>query len=405
MKVCDIVQFYSALSGGVKRYIDDKARYFATQPDIEHVVIVPSDRNAIRSEGCTRIYEIKSHRVIFSDSYRLLISIKRISDIIKSENPDLIEVGDPYHTAWIAHSIARRANIPVVAYYHSDYPRAFGRTLEKYCGKPIGRMAEKIITFYLKRLYNRMNATIVATGKLKKVLADIGIERIIQVPLGTDINRFHPIDQRAQVLNDLGLSNDWKLLLYVGRMAREKNVLNLTKMMAQFPEHEKIALLLVGDGEQGDEIQNLARRHANIFWHPYCSSPELLSVFYSAADVFVHPGTNETFGLVSLEAQACGAPVVAVKGGGVDATLKQEPVLHLAENASPCALKKAVARQLDRNEHQHHRAERRQRVIHHYGRDTTCGLLVDLYEVVLAEYGTVSDQPEELILPQEIPGL
>jgi alpha-1,6-mannosyltransferase len=404
MKVCDIVQFYSALSGGVKRYIDDKARYFATQPDIEHVVIVPSDRNAVRTEGCTRIYEIKSPRVIFSDSYRLLISIKRISDIIKTEKPDLIEVGDPYHTAWMAHGMARRSNIPIVAYYHSDYPRAFGRTLEKYAGRNIGRAAEKIITFYLKRLYNRMNATIVATEKLKQVLADIGIERIIQVPLGTDVDRFHPIDQRVQVLNDLGLSNDWKLLLYVGRMAREKNVLNLANMMPLFPEHEKTALLLVGDGEQGEEIQKLARQHPNLFWHPYCNSPELLSVFYSAADVFVHPGTNETFGLVSLEAQACGTPVVAVKGGGVDATLHHEPAVNLAETPSPRALKTAVDRQLRRKETRHDRTERRRRVIHYYGRDTTCSLLIDLYEVVLAEHRGTYQQPVELIRSLEIPG-
>ncbi|MDF7800819.1 glycosyltransferase [Pontiellaceae bacterium B1224] len=390
MKVCDIVQFYSALSGGVKRYIDDKARYYATQPDIEHVVIIPSNRNAVRTEGCSRIYEIKSQQVIFSDSYRLLVSVKRIYNIIKAESPDLIEVGDPYHTAWIAHGIARRCGIPIVAYYHSDYPRAFGRTLEKYCGRAIGRTTEKIITFYLKRLYNRMDATIVAKQELKELLSGIGIERIIQVPLGTDVDRFHPVDQRSEVLNDLGLSNDWKLLLFVGRMAREKNVLNLAAMMKLFPDSGKTALLMVGDGEQCEEIRTLARQHRTIFWHPYCNSPELLSVLYSAADVFVHPGTNETFGLVSLEAQACGTPVVAVQNGGVEATLQHEPNPVFSADTSPAALKRAVDLQLKRNEGPADRIARRERIIRYYGRDTTCGLLIDLYELVLEEDGCTS---------------
>lgn len=385
MKVCDIVQFYSAMSGGVKRYIDDKVRYFATRPDIEHVVVVPSDRNAVRTEGSTRIHEVKSLRVVGSSSYRLLISRNRIKCIIKAEQPDLIEVGDPYHTAWIVHGLARCAGIPIVAYYHSDYPRAFGRTLEKYCGRSIGRWAERFIVSYLKRLYNRMDATIVATRGLNKLLARIGIERVIQVPLGTDVERFHPVDERTQVLNDLGLDGSCKLLLYVGRLAREKNVLNLAKMMELYPDGSKVALLLVGDGEQGDEIRRIAREQRNVLWHPYCNSPGLLSVFYSAADAFVHSGTHETFGLVSLEAQACGCPVVAVEGGGVESTLQYEPDAVFAAEATPRALKAAVDEQLAREEGIDDRHARRERVIRYYGRDTTCSLLVDLYEMVIED--------------------
>lgn len=404
MKVCDIVQFYSALSGGVKRYIDDKARYYATQPDIEHIVIVPSDRNAVTTRGSTRCYEVKSIRVAGSSSYRLLISRNRIKRIIEVEQPDLIEVGDPYHTAWIVHGLARQAGIPIVAYYHSDYPRAFGRTLEKYFGRRIGRAAEGFITFYLKRLYNRMDATIVATRVLKKLLRRLGIHRVIQVPLGTDIDRFHPVDQRQRVLNDLGLDPDCRLLLYVGRLAREKNVLNLVEMMSLYPDDRKTALLMVGDGEQGEAVRTVARRRNDVFWHPYCNSPELLSVFYSAADVFVHPGTNETFGLVSLEAQACGTPVVAVQGGGVGATLQHEPEPVFARTASPTALKEAVDRSLERGENEDDRAARRARTIRYYGRDTTCSLLMDLYELVLADHQGIAVEPAASARPLEVQG-
>jgi alpha-1,6-mannosyltransferase len=398
MKVCDVVQFYSALSGGVKRYIDDKARYFATQPGISHVVIVPSDRDAVSMRGSTRYYEVKSIRLIGSSSYRLLISRNRIKRIIQAERPDLIEVGDPYHTAWIVRGLARRAGIPIVAYYHSDYPRAFGRTLEKFFGRRIGRATEGFFTFYIRRLYNRMDATMVATRVMKRLLKRIGIQRVIQVPLGTDIDRFHPVQQRDQVLNDLGLSPDCRLLLYVGRLAREKNVIPLTDMMKLFPDDGKIALLIVGDGEQRAAIETIARRTENVFWHPYCNSPELLSVFYSSADAFVHAGTSETFGLVSLEAQACGAPVVAVHGGGVGATLQHEEDPVFAADASPRALKEAVERQLARNEDAARREERRRRIIRYYGSDTTCGLLIDLYELVLAEHQGIAFEPSPAFL-------
>lgn len=402
MKICDIVQFYSALSGGVKRYIDDKIRYFSSRPDIEHVVIVPSDRNAVETTGHTRIYELKSVRLIGSSSYRLLISRQRIRKVLEAEKPDIIEVGDPYHTAWISHGLARRANIPIVAYYHSDYPRAFGRTVTKFCGRPLGSLTEHLITRYLTRLYNRMDATVVATPSFEEVLQRINIDRLIRVPLGTDTERFHPVSKQSSVLNDLGLPPDCTLLLYVGRLAREKNVINLVQMMDLFPDDGSVALLMVGDGEQRKRVQRMARNRSNVFWHPYCSSPELLSVFYSTADIFVHPGTHETFGLVSLEAQSCGTPVVAVAGGGVDYTVSHEPSPTLAASKAPADLHDAVLQQMKQNELVDDRANRRERIIRHFGKDTTCGLMLDLYELVWAEHNALAIEPAIRYRPFEV---
>lgn len=398
MKICDIVQFYSDLSGGVKRYIDDKIRTFAARSDIEHVVIVPGRRNTVRCEGNTRIYEVRSLRVLGSSSYRLLCSPRRIRQIIFIEKPDLIEVGDPYHTAWISRRIARQFDIPIIAYYHSDYPRAFGRTLEKYYGKTIGKITESLITRYLSRLYNHMSATVVATPVFEQILQGIGINNIFQVPLGTDTEQFRPVDTHAQVLHDLNLDPDTRLLLYIGRLAREKNVIHLVNMMDLFPPQEKIALLLVGDGEQRQLIKTMTRRTPRVFLHPYCSRPDLLSVFYSAADAFVHPGTNETFGLVSLEAQACGTPVVVVCGGGVDHTLNCEPAPVFASGASPLQLKTAVSERLSHRETAGDRASRRERIIRHFGKETTCGLMVDLYELIVSEHRQC---PETISSPRQ----
>jgi alpha-1,6-mannosyltransferase len=386
MKICDIVQFYSEISGGVKRYIDDKILYYANQPNVSHILIIPSHRNAVRTKYNTRIYEMKSHPLIGSSSYRLLISRNRIADVIQSEQPHLIEIGDPYQSAWIAHRIARKNNIPIIAYYHSDYPRALGRTLQKIAGRWISEKTERLISRYLTHLYNKMDATIVATPQFEKLLHTLGIQRIHQIALGTNTHRFHPADQKKQLLSDYELPPETFLLVYVGRIAREKNILQLIRMMDLFDNQPPIALLIVGDGEQVNTVQRIARQHDRIFWHPYCSSSELLSVLYSAADAFIHPSTSETFGLVSIEAQACGTPVIAVRNGGLDYTLSHEPEPILAQSKKAIDLYRAVCDIQRRQESQQDRIERRKRIIQTFGHDTTCAQLVHLYQTTIEQH-------------------
>jgi alpha-1,6-mannosyltransferase len=184
--------------------------------------------------------------------------------------------------------------------------------------------------------------------------------------------------------------------LYVGRLAREKNVLQLIRMMDRIPAAERVVLLMVGDGEQRRLVEQMAAERNHIRWLPYCADPAILAAYYSAADVFVHPGTNETFGLVALEAQACGTPVVAVRNGGVDSTLMYEPEPAFAERAAPDELLAATLRVLARNETEVDRAARRQRMLTHFSREVSCLRIFGLYEKVCAVYpcNTVVAQPE-----------
>ena len=73
-------------------------------------------------------------------------------------------------------------------------------------------------------------------------------------------------------------------------------------------------LLVIGDGPQREHLQNLAETNAGGDMVPYCADADELAHYYRAADLFVHPGMEETFGLVALESQACGTPVVGIRG-------------------------------------------------------------------------------------------
>src|SRR6185437_15810029 len=134
-----------------------------------------------------------------------------------------------------------------------------------------------------------------------------------------------------------------KLLLYVGRLAKEKNTRTL------FSAFELLAgrrpgdfhLLVIGDGPERDQLDELRSRTSNVSWIQYCNDSAELARYYRAADLFVHPGVQETFGLVSLESQACGTPVVGIRGSSMDRIIFHEQETWAREN-SPEALADAI---------------------------------------------------------------
>lgn len=385
MKICDIAQFYSPLSGGVKRYISDKQRFLAERPGSHHVLIVPSHRDAVTRTAFSTLHEIKSPRLIGSRSYRMLVSRKKILEAVLAEKPDLIEVGDPYRTAWLGLHAGRKLGIPVVAFYHSDFPRAISRTVNRFVGPWVDRIASGPIQSYLRRLYNRMSATVVASKRLCDVLEACGMKRIVHINLGTDVDTFRQRNSRDRIRAELGIEEDARLLLFVGRIAREKNIRNLVESLdhqpADCPPHH---LLLVGDGELHEFIHEQACQRSNLTWLPYCESAHRLADLYSAADLFVHAGKYETFGIVALEAQACGTPVMVVREGGVEDTVVGENPPIVAADGSAPAIAAAIRQFLLRGDSAEKRAARRERIVKHLSIAATFHLLFSLYEHLIA---------------------
>lgn len=380
IKVCDAVMFFSSMSGGIKRYVQEKIQYLLDSTPHEHCLIIPSHRDAVTRLPRRSIYEIRSPRLVGSASYRILMHRRKILEAIRAERPDIIEVDNPYRTPWIALAAGREAGIPVVAFYHSDYPRALERTILKYAGDFLGSRIAPLIDRYLLRLYNRMSATVVSSGRFRDTLEGIGINNVKVIPLGTNPRLFRPRRKRERILRELGLDSDARLLLFVGRLAREKNISRLFDMMDQLrDEPQRHHLLLIGDGELREKVIEKTQEVDYLTWNPFTTSQRRLVEFYSAADLFVHAGQSETFGLVALEAQCCGTRVLGVRGGGLDEALQYESPQVLADDASGPALADAVRRIWELRETDATRDARHERTARHFSWNTTFDQLVALY--------------------------
>lgn len=309
MKVCDLTQFYSPFSGGVKRYLEEKRKY-AEATDHEHVLIIPGPKTETAVTPRARTYSIAAPLVSKTSRYRMLLNLSMVEAVLERERPDVIESSDPYQVAWKAIASGEALRIPVVGFYHSHFPEAYLRTTAKYFGKTTTDVMMDVVRHYVRVLYNHFTHTFVPSLGLAQVLRRWGVENVVLSELGVNTAIFRLGCDRYQTRAALSINSKRQLLLYVGRLAPEKNVKTL---FAAFDLLERLApgrfsLLVVGDGPQRDHLAELQKRTGAVIWINYCSDQEQLARYYRAADLFVHPSVQETFGLVALESQACGTP-------------------------------------------------------------------------------------------------
>ena len=308
------------------------------------MLIIPGPKNEVTTNGRSRIYSIRSPLVSRSSRYRALLNLRAIEEILERERPDLIESSDPYQIGWKAIAVGRALRVPVVGFYHSHFPEAYLRGGTKFLGKRGTQRAMKLTRAYVHRLYNRFQATLVPSEKLADLLSEWGVCNVRPVRLGVNTGIFKPVpEDGAATRHSLGVGRGQTLLLYAGRLAREKNTQTLLRAfeLLRQRDEDKFHLLVIGDGPQRSKVQKLQRRIANVSWISYCADSVDLARYYRAADLFVHPGVQETFGLVALESQACGTPVVGIRGSYMDRIICHDQKSWAHEN-SPEALADAI---------------------------------------------------------------
>ena len=323
MKICDATQFYSEVGGGVRRYLQEKRRYVQAHTEDEHILLVPGAETGVVRDGRLTTCTVASPRINRTSRYRILFNLSRAAEFIHQEKPDLIESGDPYHLGWRMIDAAHGGNIPVLGFYHSHFPEAYLRTAFKYCGPWVREVGLAYAQDYIVRLYNGFDATLVPSEHLARLLESWGVNNSRAVRLGVDIEIFQPGPRNPAIRKSLAIPDDRILLLYVGRLAGEKNTPLLMEAFAKL-EHDhpgKFAYLVIGDGVQRPKVAELQDRIPLLRWRSYCNDSRELADYYRAADIFVHPGVCETFGLVTLESQACGCPVVGIRGTYMDALI------------------------------------------------------------------------------------
>jgi glycosyltransferase involved in cell wall biosynthesis len=251
----------------------------------------------------------------------------------RQRRPDAIYVATEGPLGWSAVRAANRLGIPVSSGFHTRF--------DSYADHYGVGLLTPLVRGYLSRFHQRSRATLVPTDALARELQAMGISNTRLLRRAVDTTLFHPRHRDEALRAGWGVAPSVPVVLYVGRIAAEKNldlaVRAFRALQKQLPEARYV---WVGDGPARAALQ--AAQPDFIF--AGVQRGEALARHYASADMFPFPSLSETFGNVIVEALAAGLPVVAYAEGAAREHLKNGVNGYCIESGNEAAFIDATCR-------------------------------------------------------------
>lgn len=223
----------------------------------------------------------------------------RLMKMWQRERPDIVHIATEGPLGWAALSAAERLGLPISSSFHTNF--------HQY-GKHYGfGFAKGIAVAYLRHFHNRTHCTMVPTDEMKVTLRGEGYKNVTVMARGVDTDLFSPERRSEELRRSWGLGPDDVAVVYVGRLAKEKNVDLAVKAFEVMRRIEPRAhFILIGNGPENSSLQ---KRYPDFH---FCGMRlgEDLAAHYASGDVFLFPSITETFGNVVTEAMANGLLVL-----------------------------------------------------------------------------------------------
>ena len=281
---------------------------------------------------------------------------------------------------------------------HTAYPDGFAAVL---LGQAIGRptivsLHGGDVNLFFWRFSGRRQGmwaishadrVIAASTSLRRTVVDehgADTDKITVIPSGVDVRRFKPIP-REEAENRLGLDKGIPRVLYVGAITLSKGIDYLLKSFARLgpTARDSVQLVLIGDGDYADRARLLAEQlgigHRVTFAGKRPN--DQIPWWMNACDVLVLPSLSEGFGVVLIEAMACGKPVVATTCGGPEDIVTPKTGI-LVPPADEMCLAEALVEVLA-NGHRFSARAIRRHAVENYAYESVGARILDLYQQVL----------------------
>lgn len=291
-----------------------------------HQVYVFTTTDSDAPSGETDIFRVPS--IPFVSAKRMgMFYHPRLAQLIRGLGLDLIHTHTEFSLGIFGRVMSKALEIPLLHTMHTLYEDYTHYIVKLGVLDPIAKLAAKKIS---ASFCNSADSVIAPTDKIKDLLLSYGVTRRIGIiPTGIDLGKFSKSSYDVNAVRDLraglGIGAGDKILLYIGRLAEEKNIGEmLAHMEAYLKGRDDVKFVLVGDGPDKKNLEELTKKlgicRQTIFAgeRPW----DEIGIYYQLGDVFISASQSETQGLTYIEALASGLPVVAKADRCLDGVLQ-----------------------------------------------------------------------------------
>lgn len=306
MKILITTDWYKPVINGVVTSVESLVKGLGMAGHEVRILTLSGNIHS-RKEGDVYYVGSVSAGVIYENARLKLIMPSNMMQDILEWKPDIVHSQCEFSTFRIAREVAYACRIPLVHTYHTVYENY----THYFCFSHA--MGKKMAKVFSKKVLADVNAVIAPSEKIQVMLKGYGIDKAIyNIPSGINMEQYESpkSEVRKKLRESLGIRPDECILLYVGRLAREKNIEELFDFLAKMGPSQR--MLLVGDGPYRPELEKTADalgiRKQIIFTGMI--SPKQVPDYYAAGDIFVSASNSETQGLTYMEAMASALPLL-----------------------------------------------------------------------------------------------
>ena len=309
MKILITSDWYSPAVNGVVTSVTNLRRELERRGHEVRVLTLSQNRRSWEKDGVTYLGSIAAGLVYPGARLRTALAGKWVRELI-AWRPDVVHSQCEFSTFFLARRIAEELDVPLVHTYHTvyeDYTHYFS---------PSVRFGKQAVAVFSRWVAARTDCLIAPTGKVRMLLQGYGVRQpVFVVPSGIDLTPFsgEADPWRTAVLRaSLNIPTDRTILVFVGRLAEEKNIDELLRCRAALGS-APVTLLLVGDGPDRPRLERetaaLGLMAPDVIFAGMVA-PEQVADWYRLGDLFVSASTSETQGLTYIEALAAGVPTL-----------------------------------------------------------------------------------------------
>lgn len=320
MKILIATDYYLPHVGGIPSHIHTISKAFLEMGD-EVCIIAPSDgiKDEIYKNGKFSLYGLASLPTIAFPDLRLVPPVRalKISRIIKAFKPDVVHAHFGMGIGGTTSKIAKKRGIAVVSTNHFMMENFFDSFPNpKLLKKLFGGVVWKVSTAHLNNADIVTTPTVTAAKYLKQRFTE---NEITPISNGINFARYHSWKVKTNILQKYRIPKEHKVLLFVGRLVKEKRIDVLIHSIPAIVKKMPATLIIVGRGNWTVNYKKMADNlgvSKNIIFADYVSDKKLQDL-YKLSDVFVMPSIAELQSIATLEAMASGLPVVAANKGAL----------------------------------------------------------------------------------------